>query len=268
VTLSGKSIRISLLSAAVVALAAMAATTRALNRALAADIPRIGRQVAGVSVRVGSVRTSILRRHFTITGLEVGNPKGCTGPLAASIERITASFELLSLLRDETVLTSIQLEKPTVMLECTDDATNIELIMEHLLRSQSGAQAAGGNAAPGRLHADLLEITGGTVEVITGPGAGVEQVSLPDVQFHSMTGGSGVSPAELGLVGLQILYSRFLSAAEGSIAEQDLAEMRSRFRRELEDQTRAAEAAARKRGEQYLLEHADEIQRALQRRQR
>jgi len=187
--------------------------------------------VVQTSVSVSSVKLSPFSGIGVIEGVEIGNPKGFSGPRAVHIGRAEVALDTASVTSDKIVIKHIRIADPEINLEAGLGGTNLKHIADNAKSFASKQSAAvtgkdgSSSTAPAtdskpkksiKLQVDELIITGAKLSASAAgivPGANAK-VTLPDIRLTNLgSGGAGISPAELTA---QILSRISTEAAKAS----------------------------------------------------
>jgi hypothetical protein len=107
-----------------------------LNRVVKAGIERGGGIVLGVPVTVEDVDVSLFSGRAELTNLVMGSPEGYESEQMLKLERCYLEMKFRSLLSDEIVIDTVELEKPDIMYEFGGEhGSNWKTLMARLQRA-------------------------------------------------------------------------------------------------------------------------------------
>jgi|AGTN01.1.fsa_nt_gi hypothetical protein len=140
-------------------------------------IEQVGSEVAGVPVSVGGVKIALTEGKATLTGLEVGNPKGFKTDSLFKLKEITVAIDTGTITANPVVIKEILVSAPEVTVELgSEGSSNLEVLQRNLAgpasAPSSSASKPGDEKSDRKLVIDRLALLGGTVNLATPiPGA-------------------------------------------------------------------------------------------------
>jgi len=156
-------------------------------------INHYGPQIAGVPVKVASVKIEATNGRGSVGGLFVGNPKGFAGPHALKVGEIRVSIDPASLTKDVVVIRELVLVAPDVVYEPGQGSDNLTVIQKNVdawVKKQAGPQKSD---TPGRKYIiEHLRIQNGKAHFGTTASAPMPDMHLRDIGKRS----NGASAAE------------------------------------------------------------------------
>ena len=169
-----------------------------IDRLLRDAIVEYGSAMTQASVNVDSVKISA-SGEGSITGLEIGNPKGFKTAHAMKLTEFTVAIDPATLAGDVVTIKKIAIVAPQVIYEKGDQMTNFDAIQKNIADYLGPAKQE--DSGPGKkLIVEELSIKGAKAEV-SAPFMDGDTVSvdLPDIVLHNIgKEKGGVTPGELG----------------------------------------------------------------------
>jgi len=194
---------------------AVIAVSLLLDGAIKKGVETFGPQLTKVSVKLDSVKVSILSGSGGVKGLVVGNPEGFRTANAVSVGHASLGLSPGSLLSDKVVIKHIRLEAPEITFEGGLQENNLSKILDNLnaaAGSTTKAPTESKEAGPSKkLQVDDFLIQGAKVHLsLTGMGGQTIPVTLPDIHLTNLgSGPDGITAAELS----QRVMKEILAAA-------------------------------------------------------
>lgn len=174
-----------------------------LDAKLADALRTLGPQITGVAVKVDRVSLDPAQGVLTITGLELGNPKGFKTERALALGNVTLKVDVRSLTQDVMRIHEIAVDQPAVTYEYASGTSNLDVIqrnVENYVAQWSNAPQPNAQSEKARkLIIDHLFIRGGKVEVSSVALQGKAMV-LPMADIHLTDLGresGGATPAQV-----------------------------------------------------------------------
>ncbi len=166
-----------------------------LNDAAKAGIERVGPEVTGTPVQVGSVSLSPFSGSGSLTGLVIANPEGYKTDGAIKVGHASVKIELGSLLEDVIVIPEIIVDGAELTYELGGKGSNIGAIQKHI-NEVLGAEPSEGET---KVIIDKFKLTSATVRVSASLLKGkAKTFSMPDIELTDIgrkSGGETVSEA-------------------------------------------------------------------------
>ena len=193
-----KKIGMALLVVVLAAAGAMLWLGGNIDRLLRDAIVEYGSAMTQAAVSVEAVKISA-SGEGTISGLEIGNPKGFKTAHAMKLKEFTVAIDPATLAGDVITIKKIAIVAPDVVYEKGDSMTNFDALQKNIADYLGPAKQE--ESGPGKkLIVEELSITGAKAEVSAPFMAGdTVSVSLPDITLHNIgKDKGGVTPGELG----------------------------------------------------------------------
>jgi hypothetical protein len=179
-----------------------------LDAMMASAIRTYGPDMAGVSVKLSTLKIVSTDGTVVLRGLMLGNPKGFATDRALAAGEISMVLDVGSLTRDVVLIRRISVLSPEVNYEYTAGGSNIDVIQRNIDRyvaEHLGAKDDTAGKGPGKkLIIDTLDIRGGKIKVSAA--ALKDQavtVELPSIQMHNI--GTRTNGATAGEVVQQVM---------------------------------------------------------------
>ncbi|MEY4386237.1 MAG: hypothetical protein RLY20_1520, partial [Verrucomicrobiota bacterium] len=103
-----------------------------LDSGIKKGVETFGPELTKVSIKLDSVKLSILSGSGSVKGLEVGNPTGYKAPIAIKLDNASLAISPGSLLSDKIVVKSIRIDGPVINVEGTPTKNNLTKILENV----------------------------------------------------------------------------------------------------------------------------------------
>ena len=195
-----------------------------------AAIERLGSDITGTKVTVGSVDISLKSGRGTIRGLKVDNPGGFSSHDALELGEITVDIDVASLNKDPIVIEEIRILAPAVRGELDAKArTNLGVLRDHVAAYRAGSakspEQKQDSGYEKRFAVRTLVFEQGRVD-LDATAAGVEKktIDLPALHLDDVGGARGATPAGLG----KAIADAFLTQTTRAVSAELKAEVRSR----------------------------------------
>lgn len=164
-----------------------------LDLIVRAALEHWGPDVTGVKVDVAGVEISPRDGRGRISGLDIGNPAGFSGPHAVRFGEVRLAVDPATLTSDVVHVRSLAIESTQVTYERADKATNLDAIQRHIeayakrTGAQGEAKGTGGAAVKRKFVIDRLTIRKARV-LMTVRGLGGQGIAfdLPDVELRDL----------------------------------------------------------------------------------
>jgi uncharacterized protein involved in outer membrane biogenesis len=194
----------SLLLALLVGIAALAWWMHSsLDAKLADALRTVGPQITGVAVKVDRVSLEPTQGLLTLTGLELGNPKGFKTERALALGNVKLQVEVRSLTEPVVHIREIAVEQPAVTYEYASGTSNLDVIQRnvetYVTQWSNAPQPKDKPNSARKLIIDHLIIRGGKVGVSSAALQGKPMV-LPMADIHLTDLGrdsGGATPAQV-----------------------------------------------------------------------
>jgi hypothetical protein len=215
------------------ALAAALALVAALWLLLSLDarvertLERVGSELLGSEVAIGSVDVHLSAGRATVRDLEVANPRGpgydFSSEPALRVAEISVTLDPASLAAEPIVLTDVGVRGSHVNLEVTEGGLNTLALNRLVARSRPAqADAAAGQEQPRRFLIRTLSFQQGTLHVdARAVGRGARDLELDDISVHELGAPFGDTPGELG----KEVLGTFLNNVLAKAARERLSEL-------------------------------------------
>ena len=110
-------------------------------------VNKYGSEVTGTDINISGFKLSPLDGKVTIHGLTVANPKGYAKPYLFSLDRISVTVDLKSLMTDTIIVKEIIVDRPAVTYEMVSVTKNnvsdiLKNIDQHTAKGNAGAEKA------------------------------------------------------------------------------------------------------------------------------
>jgi uncharacterized protein involved in outer membrane biogenesis len=170
---------------------------------MASAIRTYGPDMAGVSVKLSTLKIIAPDGTVVLRGLMLGNPKGFATDRALAVGEISMTVDVASLARDVVLIRKISILSPEVTYEYATGGSNIDVIQHNIDRYVAEHLGAKDNTAgngPGKkLIIETLDIRGGKINVSAATLKDkTMKVELPAIQMHNIgTRTNGVTTGEM-----------------------------------------------------------------------
>jgi len=155
-------------------------------------IERYGPELTGVSVKVRSVKLEPIDGRGSISGVEVGNPRGFSAPHSVTLGEIRLALDPGTITSDVVHVREISLEAPSITYERGVQGDNLGAIQKHIesrVPKSKGGEGAAKEPGPERKFIiDDLRVRDAKVNY-----GGVASAGLPDMHLRDLgkkTGGA------------------------------------------------------------------------------
>jgi hypothetical protein len=147
-------------------------------------IEHYGPELTGVSVKVKAVKLEPVDGRGTISGVEVGNPRGFTAPHSVTLGEIRLAVDPGTITSDVVHVRDITLEAPSITYERGAQGDNLSAIQKHiesrLPKSKGGTGTK--DASPERKFIiDNVRVRNAKVSY-----GGAVTVDMPDIQLRDL----------------------------------------------------------------------------------
>jgi len=147
-------------------------------------IEHYGPELTGVSVKVKAVKLEPVDGRGTISGVEVGNPRGFTAPHSVTLGEIRLAVDPGTITSDVVHVREISLEAPRITYERGTQGDNLSAIQKHiesrLPKSKGGTGTK--DASPERKFIiDNVRVRNAKVSY-----GGAVTVDMPDIQLRDL----------------------------------------------------------------------------------
>ena len=175
-----------------------------------------GPDVAGVTVKVGDVEISPRDGRGRLKGVEIGNPKGFSAPLAARLGEIAVAIDPRTITEPIVLIHEIAIEAPLITYERGAKTTNLDVIQKNIESyvkaggASSEGQTPSGRSAKHRFVIERLAIRGAKVRMTNAAlkGQGLT-FDLPDILLRDVgKGQNGVTASEAANIVTKTLIAR------------------------------------------------------------
>jgi hypothetical protein len=175
-------------------------------------------EIAGVSVKVGSITLSPTDGRGSLKAVDIGNPAGFTAPRAAHLGEVAVALDPATVRSSLVTIHEIAIDAPVITYERGKGGTNLDAIQRNISsyveRSVSASPTSDiGAAIPGmrrKFVIEKLSIRGARVTMTTAglKGQGVS-FDLPDIEIRDIgRRQNGVTASEAANVVAGALISR------------------------------------------------------------
>jgi len=184
-----------------------------LDGAIKKGVETVGPRLTQGSVKLDSVRLSVLSGSGQVKGLEVGNPSGYTAPTAMMLGSASIAVSPASLLSDKVVIKHIRIESPEITIEGSPKKNNLTKILENVQAATGGSGADTNEVAEAgaskKLQVDEFLLKAARVRYIV---AGQTiQFSVPDIKLTGLgQGPEGITAGELTDLALSKLMDQLV----------------------------------------------------------
>ncbi len=200
-----------------------------------------GSSALGVTTKVESVSLHIFSGDVGLSGLEVANPSGFSGPHFLALKKCQASVTLDSLNKDVVEVPKLSLSGIDVSLERSSAGSNYGKIIENISKLKGPTPQAGGPEKKFiiheltieniSIHADILGAPGQIGQIVNGAAkvnVPIERIELKDVgKTGSGVGGTGVTMKELSSIVVQAVLAAAADKGYGTIPGEILNDLKN-----------------------------------------
>lgn len=158
-----------------------------MNKIITKTIEKVGSDVTGVDVSVGSVSLSLLSGTGAISNLTIGNPDGFKGEYAFKADKIEVVVDVNSILTDLIKISKIEVQAPEINYELAEHGTNFAAILANSEKKSDNDESENKQSSR-KLTIDDLFINNAKVTLaadFAGKHAG-ESVALPDIHISGI----------------------------------------------------------------------------------
>lgn len=207
-----------------------------LDVIVAGAIEDVGTRVSGTSVHVDGVELQLLDGKAAISGLNIANPPGFSGPDIFRLGQIAVAIDIESLKEGPIVIDRLQVSQPQVFMEMNEEnRSNLDVLRKNV-QSYTGtttsptgeeqpAEAAG---EPVKLIIRKLVFEGGSLSASSALAGKSASVELPGFEMSGLgSAGGGATAAQLAQEILDRLIRQAAQAASKAgldVARQKLEE--------------------------------------------
>lgn len=155
-----------------------------LNTIVKTGVEKIGPKVVGVPLVVDDVDISIFGGTAEIKGFKMGSPENYDAENMFTLDRITVDMDLLSVLGEEIVIHTIEIDAPRMVVERKDGKMNWLELMERLKKEPT-------EEGKKKVSIGEITVTNATVAVRGVPllGSAEPSLSLPPVTIRDFSTG-------------------------------------------------------------------------------
>jgi hypothetical protein len=181
-------------------------------------IQTTGTELTGVPVSVGGVKIDLSSGAGTITGLQVGNPKGYQARNAFQMDLLKVAIDIKAAAEGKVVISEVIIDSPIVEVEMRDDgSSNLAELASNVSANVSGADAdtpdadsepEAADGEPTQLTIKQLLIEGVTFNLIA-PEREPITGNLPTIKLSNVSG----TPSQIGEIVITELTNRILKEA-------------------------------------------------------
>lgn len=181
---------------------------RSLDGLVKGAIEHWGTQIAGVAVRVDSVKIDVASGRGTIKGLWVGNPKGFGSPHALTLGELSLALDPSSITKDVVVVRELLIAAPDLVYERGQGTDNLSAIQRNI--DAWVAKNAGAAKKDGPARKFILE----NVIVRDGKAHFGDKLSAPMPELHLRDVGRKSNGATAGEAVKQVLGAMLRTAGD------------------------------------------------------
>ncbi|TAL03770.1 MAG: hypothetical protein EPO08_03225 [Rhodospirillaceae bacterium] len=195
-----------------------------LDSLIKAGIEKYGSAATQASVTVSGVKLSLSSGEGSITGLNVGNPKGFTTPNALALGAITVQLDTGSITGNgPIVVKEIVISQPQVTYEVGGGGSNLQTIQKNT-KDFAGAGGSTSNSS-GSTRKEIIEnlyVRDGQIGVSASAlGGKTITVPLPTIHLTNIgKGNGGATPAEIADQVLGAISSEAAKVGANALAQQ------------------------------------------------
>ncbi|MEQ8858571.1 MAG: hypothetical protein RIC56_07985 [Pseudomonadales bacterium] len=184
-------------------------------------IESYGSEYLGAPVSVGGVNVALAEGSAAIDALEIGNPRGFSGPAAFKLGNLSATLDPQRTTSELVVLKSVSIDGAEINALAQGKETNLQRLMDNL-NAQIGANQRAeetGVESEVKLIIDRFSFTNARASV-TSDLLGNASVTLPDIQLSDI--GRASNGATVGQVLKQVLDPIVRSVSRQLLQQQGL----------------------------------------------
>ncbi len=180
-------------------------------------IQTYGSEATKTQVSVSKVNLELESGKASISGLNVGNPKGFTDPNLFELGNITVKIDTSSINSNPIIIDKIMIQSPSVVYEINKDGlSNVDALKKNLGIKESDSSASS-KGEETKMIIRKLVVQGGKAKVRIAALGGMEQsVNLPRIQLKDVGKKSGgATAAEVA----KLLSSKMIGNVKSSVAK-------------------------------------------------
>lgn len=186
-----------------------------LDSIIKGQIEKVGTELTGVPVTVGSVELSLTDGAGTISGLTIANPPGYSDNPAFSLGTLKLGIDINSLSKaNPIVLDNLVIDSMDANLELRTDSSNLSVIAENVSKNTESAEQETTETESGKpLLITIRQLFINDVNIVINDGKSTKQDTLPTIELANVGGEAGATPAGITGAILSKLISEILKEA-------------------------------------------------------
>ena len=184
-----------------------------LGSVVKAGVNKFGPGITQTKVQLDAANISPLSGAGTLTGLNVGNPKGWTEQDAFRLGRIHIDLEPFSILGDHIVINEIIIDQPEFLYETKIVARNVGDLLKNIEQSlgQPGTDAKDKSGKPLKIVIKKFVLRDGMVKL--GLGGAAMTLPMPPISMTDIgTAEGGITPGQVVAAVMRSVTGSIVSA--------------------------------------------------------
>lgn len=184
-----------------------------LGSVVKAGVNKFGPGITQTKVQLDAAHISSLSGAGTLTGLNVGNPKGWTEQDAFRLGRIHIDLEPFSILGDHIVINEIIIDQPEFLYETKIVASNVGDLLKNIEQSlgQPGTDAKDKSGKPLKIVIKKFVLRDGMVKL--GLGGAAMTLPMPPISMTDIgTAEGGITPGQVVAAVMRSVTGSIVSA--------------------------------------------------------
>lgn len=193
-----------------------------LDAIIKGAVERVGPEVTGTEVTLGSAQLSLLNGSGALNDFVVGNPAGFEYANAFSLGSIDLQIDTTTLRDDVIVIQNLSIVAPEITYESGDAGDNLQTLMDNIQKNTGGnAQEEEPSGDAKKIIIEQFSLSDGKVTVSHSSLSDVLEVPMPDLNLTDI--GRNTNGTTIAQAAKQI-FQQISAAATRAVAESALVE--------------------------------------------
>lgn len=193
-----------------------------LDAIIKGAVERVGPEVTGTEVTLGSAQLSLLNGSGALNDFVVGNPAGFEYANAFSLGSIDLQIDTATLRDDVIVIQNLSIVAPEITYESGDAGDNLQTLMDNIQKNTGGnAQEEEPSGDAKKIIIEQFSLSDGKVTVSHSSLSDVLEVPMPDLNLTDI--GRNTNGTTIAQAAKQI-FQQISAAATRAVAESALVE--------------------------------------------
>lgn len=241
-----KILKIVLVVAVIVVVAAGVFLFSSLDSLVEAGIEKAGTQVTQTRVEVGGVKLALTSGEGTISGLEVDSPAGFTRKQIFTLGEITVAVDPKTVTEKVVVIDKVLIKSPQIFYEINDKGdSNLDVLKNNVKKSTAGLSSSDKSSSSGddiKLIIRKLVVDGAEVDArIAALGGKDLSANLPRIELNDIGKSSGgASAGEIAEKVTSVLISKTTTAVANMGVQQYLGKSVDDVKAQIEEKAKGA----------------------------